>query len=412
MDFFSTTFIPTSRQIPKSAEAMSHILALRAGLLFMTSAGIYSYLPLGYKVLRNIENIIREEMDACSAQEIFMSALQPLELWQKTGRDRDLEEVLLCTKDRRGREFCLGPTHEELVTEIVKKHISSYKQLPITLYQIQTKFRDEPRPRFGLMRGCEFMMKDAYSFDSDQNGLHASYEKMKHAYLEIFRRCGLQFTMVEADSGAMGGKVSHEYMVGADIGEDVLFWCQECGTYTRENKLCPSCRKELVEKKMIEIGHIFQLGTKYSLAQEAFFLDQQGQRKPLIMGCYGVGVSRLVAAIIETNCDQKGIIWPHQVSPYSLHMVMLDESLREEVIAYAKVLEQAGFRVLLDDRNESAGVKFNDALLLGMPFILVIGKKYASTKKIEVEKRVTREKFNLTQEELIHFLQNELHRDS
>ncbi|MDD5584146.1 MAG: proline--tRNA ligase [Candidatus Omnitrophica bacterium] len=401
---FSKSFIPTTREIPKDIEAKSHILALRSGLLYMASAGIYSYLPLGYRILKRIENIIRKHMDAAGAQELFMSALQPMEIWQKTGRDKTLAEVMIRFRDRRGRDLCLGPTHEEMITEIVKKNVFSYKQLPVILYQIQTKFRDEPRPRFGLLRTCEFIMKDAYSFDATEAGLEENYQKMLIAYQNIFTECGLKFVTTEADSGAMGGNVSHEFLVEAAVGEDILYYCPQCKKYNKAEGKCPACGKVTETKTMIEIGHIFKLGTKYSSAQEALFLDQTGARNPVIMGCYGIGVSRLLPAIIETNSDDKGIIWPKEVAPFDATLVVLGAALVSEGLALSQELEKSGASLLVDERNESAGVKFNDALLLGNPFTLILGKNYLSSKKIDVEIRRSGEKLSLTREELINFL--------
>lgn len=369
----------------------------------MVSSGIYSYLPLGWKVLNKINNIIRIHMNAQGAEELFMSALQPIEIWQKTGRDKDLEEVIFRFKDRKKRQLCLGPTHEEEITDIVKHYISSYRQLPFILYQIQTKFRDEPRPRFGLMRSCEFIMKDAYSFDKDEKGLNKSYEKMLLAYQDIFKECGLDFLMVEADPGAMGGKSSHEFMVPGDIGEDTLFYCQECGKYFKKEGNCPKCKKSLSPREMIEIGHIFKLGTKYSLAQEAFFLDEKGKRKPFIMGCYGIGVSRVLSTIAEVNADEKGIAWPRSVSPFDISLIVLDEKLLKEALRLEKELAKQELSVLVDDRDEAAGVKFNDAYLIGNPYIIIMGKKYRDNKALEVEIRKTGQKLSLGEEELINF---------
>jgi len=238
---FSRSFIFTLREDPKIADCLSHKLLLKGSYLTMVASGIYGYLPLGYRVLDNICALIRRNLNGAGAQEILMSALQPIELWQKTGRDRDLKEIMFRFKDRKDKELCLGPTHEEEVTDIVAKFVNSYKQLPFTLYQIQTKFRDEPRPRFGLMRSAEFIMKDAYSFDADEDGLNASYEKMRLAYHDIFTQCGLDFAAVTADSGVMGGSVSHEFMVEADIGEDILYRCGGCGKYRRNRGACPDC---------------------------------------------------------------------------------------------------------------------------------------------------------------------------
>jgi prolyl-tRNA synthetase len=404
---FSKSFIFTARQDPKVAECISHKLLLKGCFLFMVSSGVYAYLPLGLRVLEKINNIIKKHMNSSGAQELSMSALQPIDMWQKTGRDQDLAEVMFKFKDRKDKEFCLGPTHEEEITEIVRKHISSYKQLPFILYQIQTKFRDEPRSRFGLMRSCEFIMKDAYSFDVDEKGLEKNYEKMLKAYKNIFTECGLEFVVAEADPGAMGGSVSHEFMVPSQIGEDILFYCASCNKYFKEEGKCPDCQNNLTEAKMIEIGHVFKLGTKYSLTQQALFLDKNGKQQPIIMGCYGIGVSRLFSAIVETNCDDKGIIWPRSVSPFDVSLVVLDDKLIEQALSLKEALESSGYDVLVDERNEAAGVKFNDAYLIGNPYVLIMGKNYSKSQKIDVEIRKTKEKLSLNKEELLNFLQKE-----
>lgn len=404
---FSESFIFTLREDPKIAECRSHKFLLKGCFLTMISSGVYSYLPLGLKVLSNINSIIRKHMNLCGAQELLMSVLQPIEIWQKTGRDKDLEEVMFKFKDRRNKQICLGPTHEEEITEIVRRFVFSYKQLPFILYQIQTKFRDEPRPRFGLMRSCEFVMKDAYSFDKDEGGLDTNYEKMFEAYQGIFRDCGLDFVMVQADSGAMGGSLSHEFMVPALIGEDILFHCSECKKHFKEQGSCPNCKKSLAERKMIEIGHIFKLGTKYSLSQEALFLDKQGKRKPFIMGCYGIGVSRMLSAIAEVCSDEKGIIWPKRVGPFEINLLVLDTKLLDKAINIKDTLDKQGISVLIDDRNEPAGVKFNDAYLIGSPYILIMGKKYLKDKTIDLENRRTKGKESLKKEELLSFFKKE-----
>ena len=404
---FSRSYLFTLREDPKVADCLSHKLLLKGCYLYMVSSGIYSYLPLGLRVLNRVSDIIRKHMDNSGADELIMSALQPIDIWQKTGRDKDLSEVMLRFKDRKDRDLCLGPTHEEEITEIVRSKVVSYKQLPLILYQIQTKFRDEPRPRFGLVRSCEFVMKDAYSFDTDESGLDENYQKMLTAYQDIFKECGLDFVMVEADSGVMGGKVSHEFMVATPIGEDTLFYCQKCKTYFRDQGSCAKCKKPLQSKKMVEIGHIFKLGTKYSLAQEAFFLDKDGKRKPVIMGCYGIGVSRLLPAIVETNYDEKGIIWPKTVSPYDVSLVVLDQDLMPNAHSLSDSFVREGLSVLIDDRNEAAGVKFNDVYLIGNPYILIMGKNYTKTGKIDLEIRKTKQKHSFTEQELINFLKKE-----
>ncbi|MCX5694057.1 MAG: proline--tRNA ligase, partial [Candidatus Omnitrophica bacterium] len=267
--FWTKVFIPTLKETPKEAESLSHQLLLRAGFVRMLMAGAYTYLPMGLRVLEKIQGIIRQEMNACGASELLLPALHPLELWQKTGRDKDLGEVMFKFKDRRGRELSLGPTHEEIITDLVKNNLSSYRQLPLVLYQIQTKFRDEIRPRFGLIRCCEFIMKDAYSFDQDEAGLDKNYQLMYEAYKRIFSRCGLKTLITEADSGVMGGKVSHEFMVEAPLGEDIVLVCPECGlakAFKEADDLCPKCKIKMNKVNTIEVGHIFKLGTKYSQA--------------------------------------------------------------------------------------------------------------------------------------------------
>jgi len=368
---WSKTLIPTLKEVPQDAESISHKLLLRAGLVRMLMAGAYSYLPLGLRVLENIQNIIRQEMSSCSASELLLPALQPLELWQRTGRDQDLGEVMFKFTDRRGRKICLGPTHEETITDLVRSHVSSYKQLPLVLYQIQTKFRDEIRPRFGLIRACEFIMKDAYSFDSDEVGLDKNYQAMYEAYLRIFKRCGLNIVATEADSGVMGGKVSHEFMVPAKDGEDIVTVAGE-------------------KVNAIEIGHIFKLGTKYSASLGANFLDASGKLQPIIMGCYGIGVSRLISAVIEQNNDKDGIIWPDEVTPYKVIILSLDsgeQGIKDMAFEVYRELEEKNIDVLLDDRDERAGVKFKDADLLGMPLQIVVGRNTLKDGTLELKTR-------------------------
>jgi len=395
---WSKTFIPTLKEVPQEAESISHKLLLRAGLIRMLMAGAYSYLPLGFRVLNNIQRIIREEMDSCAAQEVLLPALQPLELWQKTGRDKDIGEVMIRFTDRRGRKICLGPTHEEVITELVRNHVSSYKQLPLVLYQIQTKFRDEIRPRFGLIRACEFIMKDAYSFDQDEAGLDKNYQAMYEAYKRIFKRCGLEILTTEADPGVMGGKVSHEFMVPAPDGEDVVLLCPKCKSarvLKEEKDNCTKCSVKMERINCIEVGHIFKLGTKYSQSLGASFLDAKGKLSPIIMGCYGIGVSRLVSAIIEQNNDKDGIIWPKEVTPYKAIILALDvtdKKIVELALGVYRELEKNGIEALFDDRDERAGVKFKDADLLGIPLQVIIGKSALSNNTIELKVRRTQEK--------------------
>ncbi|MCX5711971.1 MAG: proline--tRNA ligase [Candidatus Omnitrophica bacterium] len=406
--YWTKDFIPTLRQTPQEAETISHQLMLRAGLVRMLMAGVYTYLPLGLKVLNNVENIIRQEMEASGARELLLPALQPLELWAKTGRDKLLGEVMIKFTDRRGRNVCLGPTHEEVITDLVKNYVSSYRQLPLILYQIQTKFRDEIRPRFGLVRSCEFVMKDAYSFDADQEGLDKNYRVMLQSYITIFKRCGLNVLVVEADSGVMGGSVSHEFMVLAKEGEDMVFVCLKCNQAKpfKEGKTenCPKCNSEMEKINTLEIGHIFQLGTKYSVSLGANFLDAKGEQKPAIMGCYGIGVSRLIPAIIEQNNDKDGIIWPVGVAPYQVIVSALDVT-DENIMAKAKELYDSlrvlRINVLFDDRDERAGVKFKDADLLGVPVLVVVGRDSIKNNTVELKFSKDKEKIIGSKEEVL-----------
>ncbi len=397
--YWSKTFIPTLKETPQEAESVSHQLLLRAGFIRMLMAGVYSYLPLGYRALMNIEKIIREEMNACGAAEVLLPALQPLELWLRSGRDKDIGEVMIRFIDRKGRKICLGPTHEEVITDLVKSHISSYKQLPVTLYQIQTKFRDEMRPRFGLVRGCEFIMKDAYSFDKDEAGLDINYQLMFKAYERIFARCGLDCLSVEADSGVMGGNLSNEFMVPANEGEDTVLFCGVChkGFPAKEDAAlnCPQCKGKLEKINTLEVGHIFKLGVKYSRVLGANFVDAQGKSLPIIMGCYGIGVSRLISAVIEQNHDVDGIIWPQEVTPYKVIILPLDiteSRIMDQATALHTELEAQGISALLDDRDERAGVKFKDADLLGISLQIVIGKQSLKDNTLELKVRRSKEK--------------------
>lgn len=411
--YWSKYFIPTLKEVPLGTEAVSHQLLLRAGLVHMLTSGVYSYLPLGLRVLRRIEGIIREEMNAAGARELFLPCLQPIDLWKQTGRDQTLADVMIKFQDNRGRSMCLGPTHEEVITDLVKGFVQSYRQLPVVLYQIQTKFRDELRTRFGIVRACEFIMKDAYSFDRDQDGLRRNYQLMHEAYQRIFRRCGLEVVIISADSGAMGGDVSHEFMVPAPIGEDTVLHCPACRFYagadSGEGARCPQCGKgSLQNTTAIELGHIFQLGTKYTQAQRAYFLDEDGRQKPMIMGCYGIGVSRVIAAVIEKHNDDKGIQWPREVAPFDVEILPIqaagDGSIMELADRYQTELAAAGYEVLVDDRNETAGVKFNDADLIGIPLRITIGRRNLAQGKVELKDRASGEVLLVDKEEILNRL--------
>ena len=371
---WTQAYIPTLKETPADAEAISHILMLRSGMIKKLISGAYSYLPLGWLTLNKVINIVRDEMNASGAQELLMPAIQPAELWKESGRYDVIKDIMISYKDRHGSEMIMGPTHEEIIVDIVRKDISSYKQLPFILYQIQTKFRDEPRPRFGIIRSKEFIMKDAYSFDRDTSGLNKNYEKMYSAYCSIFKRCGLKAIAVEADSGIMGGDVSHEFMILSESGEDQI---------THNGK----------KQNAIEIGHVFKLGTKYSKALKANFLDENGKEQPVVMGCYGIGVTRILAAAIEENNDKDGIIWPMSIAPY--HVIIVPTNTADKTIAKAAEtiydeLVKLGVEVILDDRDERAGVKFKDADLIGIPLHIVIGKGLADG-KVEIKDRKTKE---------------------
>ena len=541
---YSQYFLPTLKETPGDAEVVSHQLMSRAGMIRKVAAGIYDYLPLGLRVIRKVENIVREEMNKAGAIEILMPAVCPADLWEQSGRWQQYGKELLRLKDRKETEFCIGPTHEEVVTEIVRGTVNSYRQLPVNLYQIQTKFRDEVRPRFGLMRGREFIMKDAYSFDATDEGANASYEKMRKAYCRIFERCGLKYRMVEADSGAIGGSFSHEFMVLADTGEDVVISCESCEysaniekavvidkgemsqapmnevervvtkgahsvadvsvmldlkpsqivktmlvivddepvavlirgdhemneakvknllgvsvvelatpeqiakatsgpvgfsgpiglkvslyadnavKYMRnmgvggnekdihlegvnlerdfqvkqfadlrnaaDGDTCPHCGGRYSNTRGIEVGHIFKLGTKYSEAMKATFLDADGVAKEIIMGCYGIGVGRTAAAAIEQNHDDNGIIWPMPLAPFQVIVTMLNPK-DEEVFAAGEKLYQdllaEGIEVLLDDRDERPGSKFKDADLLGIPLRVNVGARGLKEQSFELQER-------------------------
>jgi len=388
--YWSKYFIPTLKEVPTGTEAVSHQLSLRAGLVHMLTSGVYSYLPLGYKVLSRVEKIIREEMDAIGCHELLMPALHPIDIWKKTGRDITLKEVMITFDNKKGQRMCLGPTHEEIITDLARHFVKSYRQLPVTLYQIQTKFRDEIRTRFGIVRACEFIMKDAYSFDRDVEGLKKNYDLQLKAYTKIFKRCGLDVIVVSADSGAMGGSISHEFLVAAPIGEDAVWVNKKDGQVIKDEEGKAPQPDQWERKVAIELGHVFQLGTKYSDSLGALYLDENGEQKPMIMGCYGIGVSRLIAAIIEVNNDAAGIIWPKEIAPFDVEILPVqatDEVAMGLAKKYDEELRASGLEVLLDDRDESAGRKFNDADLIGIPLRVIIGKRMLANGQVEIKVR-------------------------
>ena len=574
-------FLPTTRKVPSDAKVPSHILAIRAGLIRQVSRGVYNILPFGYRVVKKIETIIRDELDKIGAQEILMPVIQPAELWQETGRWSEYGSELMRLKDRLGRDMCLGPTHEELITELIRKEIHSYKQLPINLYQIQVKFRDEIRPRFGLLRGREFIMKDAYSFHATWEDLDKTYNNMKKAYSNIIERCGLDYRIVEAVSGIIGGKVNHEFMILADTGEEDIFYCSECDfavkrdlapinrgvekikankkdeepkenikiefgemkeikkiptpdvktvkelaeflsltskdfvktvlvhgektgftaflirgnrelninkvniflkdeiqlvseeqvkdkpyiklgflgpvglkdipiyadyeveilrnfvtgankdgyhllnvnperdfnakeyndfTFIQVEDKCPKCQSKLIKSKAIEVGHIFQLGTKYSDSMKAHFLDKEGNQKPFIMGCYGIGVTRLMSAAIEQKHNENQITWPISISPFKFYLILINpqnKQLKQTSEKLYQYLMENNIEVLYDDREISAGIKFNDADLIGIPLIAVIGNLTLETGKIEIKNKIKNKKDLILKEDILDYITTE-----
>lgn len=550
----SNYFVPTLREVPSDAEIKSHQLLLRAGYIRQNAAGVYSYLPLGFTVLRKIEEVIREEMNRAGAQELLMPAIQPAELWKETGRWELYGPELMRLKDRHAREFALGATHEELITSLVRDEINSYKKMPALLYQIQTKYRDEKRPRFGLLRGREFVMKDAYSFDTCEEGGDVVYKKMVETYHNIFNRFQLKFSSVVADSGAIGGEDTHEFMAISDVGEDTIAYSTESDyaanvemaavtqTYKKSNEelkvlrkidkqdynpideshvitptffevndrhyliltrqdhkvngikvknyfkaedaqvvpvedlahklnipieefdpfhneietyadhavqaivngmICfdtgdcyehvnpdrdfnitqyadfrmiqegdpsPDGRGEIRFAKGIEIGQVFKLGTRYSETMEATFLDENGKAKPIIMGCYGIGVSRTLAAVVEQHHDENGIVWPVSLAPFLVHLITINpknvaqKELSEKLYS---IFQDEQLDVLYDDRSERAGVKFSDSDLIGLPIRIIVGNK-AKEEIVEVKMRKTGESFDVPINSLIEFIRQQL----
>jgi prolyl-tRNA synthetase len=548
--YFSKLLIPTLKESPADAEVVSHKLMVRAGMIRQLAAGVYSILPLGLRVLKKVEAIIREEMNQVGGQEVFLPSIQPAELWQESKRWDFYGKELLRFKDRHNREFCYGPTHEEVITDIIRKDVKSYRQLPVVLYQIQTKFRDEVRPRFGIMRGREFMMKDAYSFHTDEADTQKTYGKMAQAYANVFRRCGLEFKQVQADSGTIGGSFSHEFAVLADSGEDEIAFCEACGyasnielaesrsgsALTSTNNLeerkevltpekktveevaeflklpreqivktillenenglvaglvrgdheinpikmknligcewllpatektidqqlglpcgyigpveldipiyadqeittlqnfvtgankvdthftgvqvkrdlkiskfgdlrritaydpCPKCIEGKYQvKRGIEVGHIFILGTKYSEAMRAVYLDNNGKESPMVMGCYGIGVGRTAAASIEQNHDEKGIVWPRNLAPFEVIIIPVNfknDDLKNTCESLYIQLIKMGVEVVLDDRQDRLGGKLKDADLIGIPLQIIVGPKNLEEGKVEIKIRKTQE---------------------
>ena len=401
----SKLLLPTLKDAPQEAEVISHKLMLRAGMIRKVASGIYTWLPLGLKVLRKIENIVREEMDTSGAQEVFMPMVQPRELWEETKRWDKMGPELLRIKDRHDRDFCLGPTHEEVITDVIRSNVKSYKELPLNIYQIQTKFRDEVRPRYGIMRGREFLMKDSYSFNIDEESLQETYLTMRDTYKKVLERMDLEYRISAADSGAIGGDSSEEFHVLADNGEDTIA-VSDASEFaintelllkdgedikTLEGKPSPDGNGTIQIKKGIEVGHIFKLGEIYADSMKANVLNKEGKASTLFMGCYGIGVSRLVAAAIEQNNDDKGIIWPHSIAPYDINIIAIGYDKKQEIATAANdlygQLKEMGYEVLLDDRKDGYGTKIKDSELIGIPLNIIIGKQFTENKEVELKSR-------------------------
>ena len=397
---YTKSGITTTKNTPKDAEIISHKLMIRSGMIKKLASGLYTWMPLGLKVLKKIENIIREEMNRADALEILMPAVQPSELWKESGRWDKYGPELLRITDRHDREFCFGPTHEEIITDIARKDIKSYKQLPIIYYQIQTKFRDEIRPRFGVMRAREFLMKDAYSFHENEECLNKTYKIMFEAYKNCFNKIGFEYKVVNADNGQIGGSESHEFHVIADNGEDELIFSDSSDyainaeLFTRppkEGDACPDGSGKVKIKRGIEVGHIFKLGKNYSEAMNASISNKENKNIKMTMGCYGIGVSRIAAAAIEQSNDEKGIIWPKSIAPYLITIISIGYTKNDIVKNYTdslyEELENNNIEVLLDDRDISPGNMFSDSELIGIPYSVIIGKQFIENNNFELKDR-------------------------
>ncbi|MGB1839421.1 MAG: proline--tRNA ligase [Gammaproteobacteria bacterium] len=402
---FSKLVLPTLKEAPQEAEIISHKLMLRAGMIRKVASGVYTWLPLGLKVLRKVEEIVRSEMNKSGAQEVLMPMVQPKEIWDETHRWEKMGKELLRIQDRHERDFCLGPTHEEVITDLIRNTIKSYKELPINTYQIQTKFRDEIRPRYGVMRSREFLMKDAYSFGVDEESLDKSYIEMRNTYKKILEKIGLEYKIVKADSGAIGGDASEEFHVLAENGEDTIAISSDSefaintelllkdgeDIASLEGKKAPDGNGTIQIKKGIEVGHIFKLGTVYSENMGATVQTKDGKSISLQMGCYGIGVSRIVAASIEQNNDDKGIVWPAAIAPFDVNIIPIGYEKNKEIEdasnkLYQELLNQ-GYDVLLDDRKAGFGSKIKDSELVGIPINIILGNKFLDDGSIELRTR-------------------------
>lgn len=431
----SQYFLPTLKETPIDATVVSHQLLLRSAMIRQTASGIYSWLPLGLRVLRKVENIIRQEMDKAGAQEILMPTIQPAELWIESQRYDAYGKEMLRIKDRHDRDLLYGPTHEEVVTDLFRKNISTYKDLPKNLYQINWKFRDEIRPRFGLMRGREFLMKDSYSFDIDEENARKTYNLMYQTYYKIFLKMGLKPIALRADTGAIGGDLSHEFHILADVGESAIFYDKKLEEFFEKNHLdssqdfnidelqkiyamaddlhdeknCPVAKENLVSRRGIEVGQVFNFGLKYSQAMQASVMGMNGEKIYPNMGSYGIGVSRVVSACIEANHDDKGIIWPKPLAPFAVILINVrsnDELCLKACEEIYQQLQQQNIEVLYDDTNNSLGQKFAIADLIGIPLQIIIGPKSIANNIVEIKERKTSQIQQINRDELMKFVKN------
>ena len=413
----SKLFPKTLREAPKDEVSSNAKLLIQAGFIDKMMAGVYNFLPLGFRVLKKIEEIIRREMIEAGGQEILLSVLQPKENWLKTGRWETYDTLFKFTSFYSKNDFALGPTHEEIISPLVGKFSLSYKNLPLYLFQIQTKFRDEKRAKSGILRGREFMMKDLYSFHKDEKDMEKYYEKMKTHYKNIFDKAGIgDKTYITFASGGSFSKYSHEFQTITDAGEDIIFLCEKCKIAVNkeiinEQNTCPQCKnKDLIEKKGIEVGNIFPLKTKYSSPFNLKFTDEDGSQKDIIMGCYGIGLGRLMGAITEVNHDDKGIIWPESVAPFAVHLLKiksqkLNLKINEFSDAIYKDLQKNNLEVLYDDREDaSAGEKFADADLIGIPYRVIVSEKTLKQDKIEIKKRSEKETKLISKNDLMKYV--------
>jgi len=410
----SQYFFKTQKNVPKGTQSASHQLLLKGGFVYQTASGSFSLLPLGFRVFSKIKEIIREELNRVGCQEILMPVVQPVRLWKESGRYKTAGPELVKFKGRED-EFVLAMTHEEVVTDIVRKMVKYADDLPFILNQIQTKFRDEPRPRGGLLRLREFVMQDAYSFDRDKKGLDESYEKIIQAYEKIFKRLGLDAIRVAAASGIMGGADSEEFMVLSDAGEDKIVCCTHCGYKANfevagRRKTCPECSHPVHINQAIELGHTFKLQSRYSERMKAFFIDKDGKEQPILMGCYGIGLERLMATVVEVRHDENGIIWPKSIAPFSVYLTdILTKGENKKVTerVYNKLMT-ADIEVLYEDREKSPGFKFAEADLIGCPLRLIISKRSLGKNCIELKERQANKTELIKLEKIVELVKGKL----